>query len=128
MSEVLQGRWLEREDIGDMTVLRVKEPMLGAGEATEGLFDEACSLVDAAGRSRLVLNLKGVGYMASMAIGRLLVLMRKAAAAGGKLVLCHRSRPVEELFRVSRLSDLLLNYADEQEALQALLAHGGARP
>ena len=30
---------------------------------------------------------------------------------------------IEEVLRVSRLSDILVSYADEQEALQALIAH-----
>lgn len=126
MSETRTDQWLEREDFGDVTVLRVKAPMLLADEATDGVFEHACSLVDAAGRSRLVLNLEGVAYMASAAIGKLVLLMHKAASAGGKLVLCKPSRPVEEVFRVSRLSDILLSYADEREALRALVAHAGA--
>ena len=126
MIETQPSQWLEREDVGDVTVLRVKAPMLRADEVTDDVFDHAYSLVDSAGRSRLVLNLEAVGYLASAAIGKLLVLMRKAASAGGRLVLCKPSRPVEEVFRVSRLSDILPSYADEQEALRALVAQGGA--
>jgi anti-anti-sigma factor len=126
MSEIQSGQWLEREDFGDMTVLRVKVLMLRDDETTETLFEQTYSLVEAAGRSRLVLNLDGVGFMASAAIGKLIRLMRKAASAGGKLALCSLSRSLEEVLRVSRLSDVLLSYADEQEALQALIAHGGS--
>jgi anti-anti-sigma factor len=125
MSEIQPSPCLEREDFGDMTVLRVKATTLHDDETTAALFEQACMLVDAAGRSRLVLNLNGVGFMASAAIGKLILLMRKAASAGGKLTLCNLSRPVEEVLRVSRLSDILLSYADEQEALEALIVHGG---
>ena len=124
MSGIQPGQWLERQDFGDMTVLRVKAPMLRTDETTEAVFEQACSVVDAAGRSRLVLNFEGVGYMASTAIGKLILLMRKATSAGGKLVLCKLSRPLEEVLRVCRLSDVLPSYADEQEALQALIAQG----
>ncbi len=109
-----------------MTVLRVKAPMLRDDEDTEALFEQSFSLVDAAGRSRLVLNLDGVEFMASVAIGKLIRLMRKAASAGGKLTLCKLSRTLEDVLRVCRLSDILLSYADEREALQALIAHGGS--
>jgi len=126
MSEIQPGQWLEREDFGDMTVLRVKAPLLRDDETTEALFDQTFLLVDAGGRSRLVLNLEAVGFMASAAIGKLILLMRKAASAGGKLALCNLSRSLEEVLRVSRLSDVLPSYADEQEALQALIAHGGS--
>jgi anti-anti-sigma factor len=126
MSEIQPSTMLERQDFGDMTVLRVKAATLHDDETTATLFEQACRLVDAAGRSRLVLNLNGVGFMASAAIGKLTLLMRKAASAGGKLTLCNLSRPVEEVLRVSRLSDILLSYADEQEALEALVVHGGS--
>jgi anti-anti-sigma factor len=123
MIEIQPSQWLEREDFGDMTVLRVKAPLLRDDETTEALFEQTFLLVDAASRSRLVLNLDGVGFMASAAIGKLILLMRKAASAGGKLTLCNLSRSLEEVLRVSRLSDVLLSYPDEQEALQALVAH-----
>ena len=83
MSAIQPGQWLERQDFGDMTVLRVKAPMLRTDETTEAVFEQACSVVDAAGRWRLVLNFEGVGYMASTAIGKLILLMRKATSAGG---------------------------------------------
>jgi anti-sigma B factor antagonist len=126
MIEIQPSQWLEREDFDDMTVLRFKAPLLRDDETTEALFEQTFSLVEAAGRSRLVLNLDGVGFMASAAIGKLIRLMRKAGSAGGKLTLCKLSRPLEEALRVSRLSDVLLSYPDEQEALQALIAHGGS--
>jgi anti-anti-sigma factor len=123
MRETQPGQWLEREDFGDMTVLRVKTPTLHDDETTDALFEQTSQIVDAGGRSRLVLNLEGVGFMASAAIGKLILLMRKAALAGGKLTLCNLSRPIEEVLRVSRLSDILVSYSDEKEALQTLIAH-----
>jgi anti-sigma B factor antagonist len=125
MSEIQPGQCLEREDFGDKTVLRVKVPMLRSDDITEALFEQTYSLVEAAGRSRLVLNFDGVVFLASAAIGRLIQLMRKAASAGGKLTLCKLSRAPEEALRVAHLSDVLHGYADEQEALQALIAYGG---
>ena len=125
MPEPQPSHWLEREDVGDLTVLRVQAPLLRADDATEGVFDAACALVDATGRSRLVLNLERVALLASAAVGRLVLLMRKAASAGGKLVLCKASRPVEGILRLCHLSDVLPSYADEQEALRALSAQGG---
>jgi anti-sigma B factor antagonist len=126
MSDLQLGPCLEREDFGDVTVLRVKATALHDDEPTRDLFEQARRLVDSDGRSRLVLNFDGVGFMASAALGKLVQLMRIAASAGGKLTLCRLSRPLNELLRVSRLSDLLPNYADEQEALEALAFY--ARP
>ena len=126
MSDLQLGSWLEREDFGEVTVFRVKAPALHDDEAIRELFDQAGHVVESEGRSRLVLNFDGVGFMASAALGKLVQLMRMATAAGGKLTLCRLSRPLDELLRISRLSDLLPNYRDEQEALEALPAY--ARP
>ena len=120
MTETQAAVGLEREDIGDVTVLRFCSPMLLDDEATSGAFKYACSLVDADGRSRLVLDLGEVAFLASAGVGKLIGLMRKAASAGGKLVLCKARRAVEEVLRLCRLSDVLPSYADQREALQVL--------
>jgi anti-sigma B factor antagonist len=123
MSDLQLGLCLEREDFGDVTVLRIKATALHDDKSTRDLFEQASHLVESEGRSRLVLNFDGVGFMASAALGKLVQLMRMTASAGGKLTVCRLSRPLNELLRVSRLSDLLPSYADEQEALQALAAY-----
>lgn len=110
---------LEREDLGNVTILRIQMTTLRDDEETERLFQHALSLVEAEGRNRLVLNCGAVAYMASRGLGRLVSLMNKARAAGGRLVLCHVPRPIEELLRISRLSDILISYHDEHEAARS---------
>jgi anti-anti-sigma factor len=134
MSEVQASQSLGREDFGDVTVLRVKVPTLPDDETTEALFRQVSSVVEDAGRSRLVLNLDGVVFLASAALGRLVTLMHKVRSAGGRLVLCRVTRNIEELLQVTHLADLLLVYGDEQEAVRsfafsplALKAHRGNR-
>jgi anti-sigma B factor antagonist len=110
---------LGRQDIGDVTVLRVQVPMLRGDETTEALFEQTASVVEDAGRSRLVLNLDGVVYLASMAIGKLVTLMRKARAAGGRLALCNVNPRLIDLLQTTHLADILLSYNDEREAVQS---------
>jgi anti-sigma B factor antagonist len=119
MSETRTSDVLEREDFGDVTVLRVQVPMLRGDQATEALFEQTYSLVDDAGRSRLVLNLAGVEYFASMAIGKLVTLIRKVHSAGGRLVVCKLTRTLEATLQVTHLADLLHHYDDEQEAVRS---------
>src|SRR5262245_59288461 len=113
MSEAQVSQTLEREDFGDVTVLRVKVPTLTSDEPTEALFRQAASVVEDAGRTRLVLNLDGVVFLASAGLGQLVTLMRKVRSAGGRLVLCKVIRNIEELLRITHLADILLVYADE---------------
>jgi anti-anti-sigma factor len=119
MSEVHISQALGREDFGELTVLRVKVTMLPGDETTEALFRQAASVVENAGRTKLVLNLDGVVFLASSALGRLVTLMHKVRSAGGRLVLCKVNRRIEELLQVTHLADILLVYADEQEALRS---------
>jgi anti-sigma B factor antagonist len=110
---------LERQDYGDVTVLRMKVQALTDDEKSESLFAQAYAVVDQDGRSRLVLNLDGVGYLNSAALGKLIRLMQKSRQAGGRLALCKVARNLEELFRVTRLSDILLAYSDELDAVRS---------
>jgi anti-anti-sigma factor len=119
MSEAHAGTLLEREDFGDVTVLRLKLPMLYGDEATASLFEQASAVVVEARRCRMVLNCAAVEFLASMALGKLVSLLRKVHSAGGRLILCKVPRTVQEVLRVTRLSDILVSYDDEQEAVRS---------
>jgi anti-anti-sigma factor len=119
MSETPASPLLGQEDFGNVTVLRVQVPMLRGDQTTEALFEEACALVETAHRSKLVLNCAAVVYLASMALGKLVALMNKVRSAGGRLALCKVTPTVEELLRVTHVGDVLLTYADEQEAVRS---------
>jgi anti-anti-sigma factor len=119
MSEAQASTLLEREDFGDVTVLRLKVPMLYADETTAGLFEQASAVVVEDHRCRLVLNCGVVEFLASMALGKLVSLMRKVHSVGGRLTLCKVHRTVQELLQVTHLSDILLSYNDEQEAVRS---------
>jgi anti-anti-sigma factor len=117
MSDVPMSEALARQDLGEVTVLRVQLPMLRADETTEALFRQVYAVVEAAGRTRLVLSLDGVVYLASGAIGHLAMLLRKVRSAGGKLALCKLTRSVDELLQVTHLTDILPVGGDEREAV-----------
>jgi anti-anti-sigma factor len=117
MSEIQTGDGLGREDFGAVTVLRVQVPMLRSDEETDALFQQTFALVDGAKRSRLVLNLDRVVYLASAALGKLVILLNKARSAGGRLTLCKVNRTLADMLRMTHLADILLMYGDEQEAV-----------
>ncbi len=119
MSQTTANNVLVRDDFGAVTVLRMKVPTLHADDTTESLFEQAYAVVDDAHRCKLVLDLEGVGYLASMALGKLIRLMQKARQAGGKLILCRVSRNLEDVLRVTHLSDVLLTYSDELQAVKS---------
>jgi anti-sigma B factor antagonist len=119
MPEKHGGHWLEREDLGDVTVVRVKARALQDDDTTAEMFRQVFSLVNAVGRHNLVLNLGAVEYVASLALGKLVLLNRKAEAAQGRLALCHLTRAVADALEVTHLADVLTVYPDEQEAVRS---------
>ncbi len=112
------SHWLEREDVGDVTLVRLKLARLTDDDA-HSLFKQIYSLVDDMRRRNLVLDLRAVEYLPSMALGKLVMLNRKAQAAGGRLVLCELRPEVDEIMQVTRLSDLFAICQTEEEALES---------
>jgi anti-sigma B factor antagonist len=118
------GHWLERDDRGDVTVVRLKLLRLGDDDA-QAVFKQVYSLVDDMGRSKLVLSLGPVEYLPSMALGKLVMLNRKAQAAGGRLALCQLTAGAREILDATHLSQLFHLYGTEQEAVQSFAPQAG---
>jgi anti-anti-sigma factor len=117
-----QHTWhqLERQDIGDVTVLRFGTRRLQTEEQVRPLFQQLCRLVDDLGRSRLVLDLGGVEFIDSSAIGKLVMLNRKARLANGGLALCCLEPDVARILATMHLDDLFQVWANADEAIQSL--------
>lgn len=78
------------------------------------------------GRPELVVDLSGVGFAGSAALGGFLALRRQ----GARLIFCNVDPTVREVFRVSKLEPLFGFEADRAAALAHALAHanGAAEP
>jgi anti-anti-sigma factor len=119
MSTTHGTHWLEREDFGDVTVVRLKTPPVLTDPLTHAVFDPVRSLVSRAGRNRLVLNLAAAEYLPSMALGQLALLNRMAQGGGGRRAVCHLSPGVKEALEHTHLDDVLTVYATEEEAVRS---------
>jgi anti-anti-sigma factor len=118
VTATLSRNELHREDLGDVTVVRFTAHRLDDEEHLRLLFRQVAGLVDA-GRPNLVLNFRDVGFLASTAIGKLMMLHGKARAAHGRLALCHVSRVTDGALELMHLKDIIQTYDSEQEALQS---------
>lgn len=119
MSTKHESRWLEREDFADVTVVRLRLPEVPHEDSIRAVFDPIYSLVSDVGRNKLVLNLATVDFLPSMALAKLVMLNRKAQAAGGRLVLSHLSATVQQSLESTHLAESFAIRATEQEALQS---------
>ncbi len=72
------------------------------------------------GRADLVIDLLGVGFAGSAALGGFVALQRVARAKGGRMVFCNVDLTVFEVFRVSRLDSLYTFATDRATALIVL--------
>jgi anti-sigma B factor antagonist len=111
--------WLEREDIGAITVVRLKTPPLLDEDIIREVFDLMFKLITDVGRNQMVVNLGAADSLPSMGLGKLVMLNRKIQAANGRLVLCHLAPSVQESLERTRLIELFTVRATEAEALQA---------
>lgn len=118
MPEKHGDHWLEREDFGDVTVVRFKSAR-AMDEDNSAVFDEISAL-SKMGRNRLVLNLAVCEYITSMGLGKTVMLNRKLQAAEGRLALCGMNAAVKEIFEITHLLALFNVYATEQAAIESL--------
>ena len=119
--EIHGSHWLDREDVGNVTVVRLKTLKMLDDAATKDVFDPIYSLSNI-GRNQLVLNLGVVEYVASMTLGKLIMLNRKTQAANGRLALCHLTPTIKDILESTRLISLFNVYATEEEALKSFAA------
>jgi anti-anti-sigma factor len=111
---------VQRKDVGAVTVLRINTPMLRGDKDSDLLFAQLEDAVENSGRRKLVLDVGAIQYFASATLGKLVGLNRKARAADATLAVCNVTPSVARLLEVTRLSDVLLAYASEEEAVAAL--------
>lgn len=69
---------------------------------------------------RVVLDLAGVDYMASVGLRALVLAARQVKARGGRLVVAALQPLVREVFEISRLGQVLETFASVRDALAAL--------
>ena len=73
------------------------------------------------GRPELVVDLSGVGFAGSAALGNFVALHRLVRQHGGRIVFCNVDPTVSEVFRASKLESLFGFESDRDAALHAIL-------
>jgi anti-sigma B factor antagonist len=116
-------QFLQVEVVEGVAVVRVLSPeireVFGEHNDVQSIGDQLYALVDEKGFNRLVLNFSEVQYMASIMLGKLIGVKRKAQRGGGNLKLCRLTPLLQEIFRVSALDRVFEIYDDEHAALDS---------
>jgi anti-sigma B factor antagonist len=117
MSTTPRRQRLTVEDVGDIAVVGFVDKKILDEQNIQLIGDDLFRLVDELGRRKILLNFSNVEFMSSAALGKLIKLHQKLAAAGGKLILCSKS--IMEIFELTKLDKMLTIIKDEQKALQS---------
>jgi len=83
--------------------------------------------VAAKGRPEVVIDLLGIGFAGSAALGNFMAMHRLAKQRGGRLIFCNVDPTVFEVFRVSKL-DPLFTFVTDGAAALALLSQAEQTP
>ena len=119
-------RWLEIDQLGDVTVVRFTTRTILGNDAIEAIGTQLLGLVEEAGCRQFVLNLENVESISTAMVGKLVSLHRRLDAAQGRLVLCRLGPFLIEIFKILNLGQLARVYGEEQEAVQSFAAASGA--
>ena len=107
---------IDQRDIGTVKVLDLAGKL--AGDAADALWDRIDDLLDA-GHSKLILNLGGVSFIDSAALGGLLSKRAAVANAGGQLKLLNLSERVWDLIVTTKLEMVFDTFGSEADAVQS---------
>src|SRR5881275_2506856 len=119
MSSPPRRRRLEVEDIGDVTVVNFTDRKILDEQNINVIGEQLFSLVDEAGRRKLLLNFGNVEYLSSAALAKLITLNKKLQQAGGRLILCNIDAQIYEVFEITKLDKFFNIQKEEQAALQS---------
>jgi anti-anti-sigma factor len=72
------------------------------------------------GTADIVIDLSGVGFAGSAALGNFVALQRLVRAKGGRIIFCNVDPTVTEVFRASKLDSLFEFVADRAAAVRAI--------
>ncbi len=105
-----------QREVGAVTVLDLSGKL--AGDAADALWDRIDDLLDA-GRSKLVLNLGGVAFIDSAALGGLLSKRAAVLNAGGRLKLLNLTERVWDLMVTTKLEVVFDTFRSEADAMRS---------
>ncbi len=76
--------------------------------------------IDRRGKPHLLVDLSGVGFAGSAALGNFVALHRLVRQNGGRTAFCNVDPTVAEVFRASKLESLFEFFADRDTAIKAI--------
>jgi anti-sigma B factor antagonist len=95
---------VEKRD--DVSIIRFKQSDILDQINIQEIGDEMNKLVEATRGIKLVVDFKGVEYLSSTVLGKLITLKRKVDAQNGRLRLCNIKKAILEVFSITKLDTI----------------------
>jgi anti-anti-sigma factor len=108
--------WFVRKTVGDAVILTFLPGLMVGSESLERINEVSSAIGDF---PRVVLNLSHLHFVASMFLGMLIVLHKRAVSAKGKLKICGVQPEVLAVFKATQLDSVLAICQDERSALES---------
>ena len=108
---------VQERQAGDVTILDMNgEVRMGEGSIS---LREAIRKLSAEGKTKLLLNLRGVKYVDSSGIGELIANYTTVSLQGGQLKLLNLTDRIQNLLVITKLLTVFDVYEDEATALKS---------
>lgn len=111
---------LEVEQVPQATVVRFKRRTILEPTSIRAIGHRLLRLVGEEGRRTILVNFRGVESMTSAMLGEFAALQRALNDSGGQLAFCCVEPFLMQVFKVVKIPERIVIYADEETALQAL--------
>lgn len=110
---------IEVSDVGDVTIVRFIDRTMLDMAVIDEIGTKLTDLVDELGRRNLLVSFKGVDYVASWALGKLVYLNGRVKKVNGRLIVCEVNKTLLELLELTGLNKLIPVVHDEETGLKA---------
>jgi anti-sigma B factor antagonist len=113
-----QYKHLDVKKVGVVTVANFRAQKILDDLVIQQVGEELYRLADSEPGIKLLVNFKGVAFLSSSVLGKLISLNKKCKANQGKLKFCEMDPKIYELFTITGLNKLFSIHKDELTALQ----------
>ena len=108
---------IEEQKDGQVTVVGLTGRL---DAATSAEVEKRLLKLIGAGERRLLLDLTGLEYVASVGLRVLIVATKRLQSVDGRIVLCGLSQPVMEVFDIAGFTNILGIVASREDAMKEL--------
>lgn len=106
----------QKAEVGEVTIVALKGDL--DGQTAGAVQDELLPLIRP--ECKILLDMQGVPYISSVGLRALLLLYRKTAAVGGRIVLCGLSEMLHDTMLITGFLDFFEDYETLEEGLEIL--------